>query len=182
VYRQYFLCAQEGKTRAARDLIGSGPDEARLKELCNKLELEDIVHFVPWVDRAEIVGYYQNSDIFILPSLYEGMPNVVAEAMACGNVVIASDIKGVRELIEDKITGCLVVPGNIEAIASALKEVLTDEQQFAKLKSAARTSIETRSWVRTANTYMELSYRILDEQCDGSQMPSIQGSSYTSGH
>jgi glycosyltransferase involved in cell wall biosynthesis len=145
----------------AFDLIGSGPDEARLKELCNKLELEDIVHFVPWVDRAEIVGYYQNSDIFVLPSLYEGMPNVVAEAMACGNLVIASDIKGIRELIEDKITGRLVTAGNAEAIATAMLEVLTDQQQFANLKSEARKFIETRGWHRTANTYMELSYQIL---------------------
>ena len=86
-------------------LVGDGNYRIKLEEKTKKLDLQDIVVFVGY--QTDIVKYHLIADIFVNPSLREGMPNAVIEAMGSGVFVLCSDIHAHRFLIEDYITGVL---------------------------------------------------------------------------
>ncbi len=82
-------------------IVGNGPYKSTLERLTEKYNCKDIITFVGQKDKNALLPFYQNADIFILPSLWEGMPNVVLEAMACGLPIIMSPCEGSDELIAD---------------------------------------------------------------------------------
>ena len=86
---------------------------------------------------------YQAADVFALPSLFEGMPNVVMEAMAHGTATVATRVNGAAEIIENDKTGLLVDPGNAQQLYLAVKELVLDEDKRKELGKNARKDIET---------------------------------------
>jgi glycosyltransferase involved in cell wall biosynthesis len=82
-------------------VVGDGPYREHLEHLVRENQVEDIVQFEGQKGKNEIVSYYQNADLFILPSAKEGMPNVVLEAMACGLPIIMTPCEGSSELVSD---------------------------------------------------------------------------------
>ena len=82
-------------------IVGDGPYKPTLQELVKKYHANHYVSFEGYKNKNQIRDYYQNSDIFILPSLSEGMPNVVLEAMACGLPIIMTPCEGSKELINN---------------------------------------------------------------------------------
>ncbi|MDQ7782470.1 MAG: glycosyltransferase family 4 protein [Desulfomonilaceae bacterium] len=97
----------------------------------------------------DIRRYLQKSWAFVLPSVFEGSPNVVIEAMACGLPIVSTRVDGVPELVRDYETGFMVEPQNAEALAEAMIKVLSDDEKCramgsrAREKAAAEFSIET---------------------------------------
>lgn len=82
-------------------VVGDGPYKEELIRITNEYKAQDIISFEGYKDKKEILSYYQEADIFILPSKKEGMPNVVLEAMACGLPIVMTPCEGSRELITD---------------------------------------------------------------------------------
>lgn len=80
-------------------IVGDGPYRTALEEIAKRFQVEDMVSFEGQKDKKEIRSYYQNADLFILPSEKEGMPNVVLEAMAAGLPIIMTPCEGSEELI-----------------------------------------------------------------------------------
>lgn len=123
------------------DIYGYGPLEDDLKQLVRSLSLEPKVLFhgvsnnMPWV--------YRNADLFVLPSLYEGMPNVVLEAMASGLPVIASDIGGNRELMESWAKEWLVTAESVSALTTVLTKALSNKEHLKILGQKAREMAES---------------------------------------
>jgi len=78
-------------------IVGEGPLEAKLRQLAHKLGVDDRVTFVGNVSQEHLIDYYSAADALVLPSMREGMPNVVLEALACGTPVIAARCEGVPE-------------------------------------------------------------------------------------
>jgi glycosyltransferase involved in cell wall biosynthesis len=89
------------------------------------------------VPNSEIPGYLNQADIFVLPSLYEGHPKVILEAMACAVPVVGADSPGIRELIEHGETGLLCNPDPI-GIRNALQQLLTDPELCSRLGARGR--------------------------------------------
>jgi glycosyltransferase involved in cell wall biosynthesis len=118
------------------DIYGYGPLEEELKELSRKLLIESKVVFHGVSDNMPMV--YQEADLLVLPSLYEGMPNVVLEAMASGLPVIATDIGGSRELMEKWAAEWLVSAGNVSALTAALIKALREKEYLKTLGKKAR--------------------------------------------
>lgn len=81
-------------------IVGDGPYRSELEKQVNQYNVQALVQFEGQKDKTEIVSYYQNADLFILPSAKEGMPNVVLEAMACGLPIIMTPCEGSGELID----------------------------------------------------------------------------------
>ncbi len=123
-------------------IAGSGPLSSQLKELSTKLNISRNVKFIGF--RNDIPELLSVIDIFVLPSLWEGMPNVVLEAMAAGKPVIATDTGGSKDLIDSNINGVLVEPGNSEALAEAILKLLGDPAQRQRLGESAREKVKER--------------------------------------
>ena len=101
-------------------LCGGGPDYNNITNLINKLELGYIVELKGWVNDAEKISILRESDIHILPSYFEGMPNSILEAMASGKPIISTKVGAIPELVIDGKTGFLTQPGDIDSMKSLL--------------------------------------------------------------
>jgi glycosyltransferase involved in cell wall biosynthesis len=121
-------------------LAGDGPEREALEELAHTLGVEERVLFLGY--RADVPALLAASDLVVLPSLYEGLPLSLLEAMAAEKPVIASRIGGVDELVSDGKSGLLVPPGDPSALASAIRGLLDDRDRAARLAGAGREVVE----------------------------------------
>ena len=106
----------------------------------------------------EIEKYYQASDVFVLPSNREGLPNVLLEAMACGLPVVASNLNGITDwIIKDGKNGFLFEPGDSNQLGEILLKVLDDDQLSQEVGLHARETVIKRFSMDTvANSYFNL--------------------------
>lgn len=121
-------------------LAGDGPDLARLEALCAERALGERVSFVGHIDTPE--SFVPTLDLFVNPSSTEGMPNAVLEAMASGLAIVATNVGGTAEAVEDGVTGLLVAFGDPEALCEALASVMIDAPRRAALGRAGRLRVE----------------------------------------
>lgn len=114
-------------------IVGEGSLEESLESLRNELGLEDEVKFLGY--RNDVEDLMAAADGLLLSSRWEGLPNVVLEALVAGLPVVATDVGGVRELIEDGVSGLIVPPGDTRAMAEAIRRVIhMNEMQLDALK------------------------------------------------
>jgi glycosyltransferase involved in cell wall biosynthesis len=116
-------------------LMGSGPEEQKLKALAADLGLGDSCHFLP--SAAEVSTTMRSIDIFVHPSRTESLPNAVMEAMACGCCVISSRVGGCPELMENGVHGLLVKADDLDELTAQLKAVIVDPEWRGKMAAAA---------------------------------------------
>jgi glycosyltransferase involved in cell wall biosynthesis len=126
--------------RARLVLIGEGPQAHALQELAGALGVQDEVLFAG--AQRDVRPYLQAADVFVLPSLAEGMSNALLEAMACGVPCVTTRVGGNVDLVTDGETGLLVDPGQEEPLARALLTLLDDPEGAQRLGEAARRRIE----------------------------------------
>ncbi len=112
-------------------LVGEGALKEELKILSTDLKIEKNVIFTG--ERSNIPEILSLTDIFVLPSLREGMPLTILEAMDCGKPIIATNVGGVPEIVKDGVTGILVSPKDPEALYSAMNELLDDRKRQEKM-------------------------------------------------
>jgi colanic acid/amylovoran biosynthesis glycosyltransferase len=128
-------------------LIGSGPDREMLARLIRDARLEDRVVLVGPRTRTEIADELRAADVLVAPSVRtrqgkrEGIPVVLMEAMSCGLPVVASAISGIPELVEHRVCGLLVPPGDARALADALRTLDADRDLRERLGRAARLRV-----------------------------------------
>ncbi len=104
----------------------------------------------------------ERSDIFVLPSAGEGMPNSLIEAMSCGLACVSTNIGGVRELIVHDTNGLLFKPGNTAALVECLKSLLSGETLATRLCSSAReTILKSYTIGQVTVRYMELYRKVM---------------------
>jgi glycosyltransferase involved in cell wall biosynthesis len=116
-------------------LVGDG-DVERAHALVRELGLEHEVNLTGWVTPVEVQRILRSSQVLVLPSHIEGQPMAILESMANGLCIIASPVGGIPNLI-DESCGILVPPGDVASLASALGEVVQDEQTRVRLGTAA---------------------------------------------
>lgn len=124
-------------------LLGDGELRAVLEARVRELGLEDAVWFGGFVDNP--FQYMRACQVFVLPSLQEGLPGVVIQAMACGAPVVATDAPGgTAELVHDGRTGLLVPTRNPEALTAAISRLLDDPELRASLSAEAYAIVQRR--------------------------------------
>jgi glycosyltransferase involved in cell wall biosynthesis len=116
-------------------LAGDGPERPALEAQARSLGIEGRVRFLG--HRTDIPQLLAVSDLFVLPSLYEGLPLSVLEAMAAGKPVIATQIGGTSEAVTNGETGVLVMPRDSNALAAAIQRMLTDHDLASRLAQSA---------------------------------------------
>ncbi|MGR3301541.1 MAG: glycosyltransferase [Candidatus Scalindua sp.] len=112
-------------------LVGEGALKEELKILCADLKIEKNVIFAG--ERSDISEILSLTDIFVLPSLREGLGLAILETMACGKPVIATNVGGIPEIVKDGVSGILVSPRDPEALHTAMKELLDDKEMQKKM-------------------------------------------------
>ncbi|MBI5682439.1 MAG: glycosyltransferase family 4 protein [Deltaproteobacteria bacterium] len=133
-------------------IVGRGREEQRIRNLVREEGLEDLVVFAGYVSDEELPDYYNLCDIFILPNRetkltalkgdYEGFGIVFLEANACGKPVIGGRSGGVRDAVEEGVTGVLVDPDSIDEIVSAIKNFLINKEEMYRMGIAGRQRVE----------------------------------------
>jgi sugar transferase (PEP-CTERM/EpsH1 system associated) len=118
-------------------LVGHGPESRSLQMLAATLDIENRVQFVGHSD--DVPALLRAMDIFVLPSVSEGMSNTLLEAMASGVAVVASDVGGNGELIEDGTSGLLFPSGDVRALTHRLSQLVYDAALRTRLSAAALT-------------------------------------------
>jgi glycosyltransferase involved in cell wall biosynthesis len=126
----YFLQAAHMLLSKRDDLVfviaGKGKLDAELKKLAHDLGIASAVRFLGFIE--DLDPFLKGCDLFVLASIFEGMPNVVMEAMAVGTAVVATDVNGARELMEDGKTGLIVPPRDPFALATAIGKLIDNRQ------------------------------------------------------
>src|SRR5258708_7250490 len=117
-------------------LVGEGPERPRIERLLRSLNLTDFITLAGQQD--DISPYYGIADVFLLPSLSEGCPNVLLEAMAAGVPVVATEVGGIPEVVTNLRDAILVKKRDMEGLAFATAELLKDRQLRERLVSFAR--------------------------------------------
>lgn len=141
-------------------LAGDGPERMRLEALVREQHLEGRVRFLG--HQPEVARVYAASDIVVLPSRSEGMPNALLEAMCAGVAVIATKVGGVSEVATDGETAWLVAPEDVSAMARALAHAARDGNERARRAARARALVvETMSPERRAARFVELYESVL---------------------
>ncbi|MCG2809755.1 MAG: glycosyltransferase family 4 protein [Candidatus Portnoybacteria bacterium] len=107
-------------------IAGEGPDEKKLKNLAEELNLQDKVLFLGHISHSDLPKYYSMVDVFVRPSLSEGLGNVFLEAMASGLPVIGTPVGGIPDFLEDGETGLFCEVQDPQSIAEKIKKILED--------------------------------------------------------
>jgi glycosyltransferase involved in cell wall biosynthesis len=107
-------------------LVGGGRGEDRIRSLVRELGLEDSVVLTGKMPPDELWPFLAEKDIFVFPSLSEGFPNAVMEAMACGLPIISSDFSGIDDLIRSEENGLVFPRGDASALADRIQAMSRD--------------------------------------------------------
>jgi len=147
-------------------VIGSGSESEGLKTLADRSDLP--VRFLGTVPHNSLPGLLRSAGVFILASHYEGNPKVLLEAMACGTPVIGADSPGIRELIDDGVTGLLCDPSP-DGIRQAIASLISDDALRDRLRlNATRHVVENYSLDRIVELEMEV-YKSMGNNNSGVQ-------------
>ncbi len=121
-------------------ILGDGPERARLEAVADSL----CGHIIFAGQVSDVRPFYATADVFALPSLSEGSPNVVLEAMAANLPIVATAVGGVPEMLENNESALLVPPNDPPSIAAAIASLLTDKQLAQRLAKKAATLVDTQ--------------------------------------
>ncbi len=143
-------------------LVGDGPSKGKIKGLIEKFNLKKNVIIKENVPNENMPEVYQKSDIFVLPSLNEGVPKTLLEAMACGIPVIISEFPHLEELIKN--AGLTFPKGDVHALADKIMRLIRDRELAKELGNNGRNKIvEGHSWgntvLKTTELYEEVAGR-----------------------
>lgn len=115
---------------------------AYLQHLADGLGIRSRVHFLGW--QRDVVDVIRAADLVVLPSLAEGLPIAILEAMACGKPVVATPVNGVPEAVQDGVTGLLVPPSDVDALSAAMLRLLKDPERARQMGEQGRRVAESR--------------------------------------
>lgn len=145
-----FVKVRENK-RVKLIILGEGEERKKLESLVKDLKLEEDVDMPGFMENPYV--YMARADVYVLSSWWEGLPNTLIEAMACGTPVVSTDCpSGPREILENGKYGKLVPVGDVEAMVRAIEETLENPPDSKKLRERAKAfSVE-----KAADEYLKL--------------------------
>ena len=140
-------------------ILGAGPEEEKIKDLVKN---HKNIHFFGYQNKNQTISLIRGSDILIQPSLYEGISSTILESMACKTAIIASDVGGNRELIENNQNGIIIESHNIDSFVEQIINLFDNEQLRQLLVDNALKTIEKYNWNEIGNLYLDVYQSILD--------------------
>lgn len=133
------LAADQGAFRV--QFVGDGPDRNWLERRAEELGIASQVEFAGWVDQNRLLALYAETDLFVLPSLAEGIPMVLMEAMAMEIPCVAPCITGIPELIEHGVDGMLFLVADVEDLSAKIRNLLDSPELCRGIGRRARARV-----------------------------------------
>jgi glycosyltransferase involved in cell wall biosynthesis len=139
------------------EIVGGGADEQVLRDLAARLGVARDVRFLGPLSRAMVAERYREADLFTLPSSAEAFGNVFAEALASGLPIVGSATGGIPDLVEHGSNGLLVPPGDVRALARAIRYLADDPELRTEMSIRNRAKAEaTLEWVQVTRRYLSI--------------------------
>ncbi|MDP2689743.1 MAG: glycosyltransferase, partial [Deltaproteobacteria bacterium] len=123
-------------------MVGDGSECEKARQYIRDLNLEGRIEVINYIPNHGMAEMYRQAHVFVFPSMREGMPKVVLEAMACGCPVVATDIPGCRELVLDGRNGFLVPVGSPARIRDAIQGLHDNSGRLGEMGRMSRMLIE----------------------------------------
>ena len=140
-------------------ILGSGPEEKKVQKIANE---KTNVHYLGYQSKQNTISLIRGSDLLIQPSLVEGMSSTLLEAMGCGTCIIATNVGGNSEIIENNKTGILIEPNNSEKLLDKISNLLVKKEKRINLATEARKSVEKYNWKRVGQLYLDVYESLLN--------------------
>lgn len=138
-------------------LIGDGEIKPNLEILASKLNITENVDFLGFKKQDELPAYYNAADLVLMPSLSEGSPVVLPEAMSCGSIVLTSDLPIFKQHINDKINGFIVKQKNSKDISEKVNYFLSNKAKYDRVKEFNRNYIISNfEWKQISQEYKSI--------------------------
>ncbi|WP_256393053.1 glycosyltransferase family 4 protein [Natronoarchaeum rubrum] len=169
---QYLIDAVATLQKNGKDIelriAGESPDnseneyEQKLRTQIQKNDLGDSIRLLGWVE--DMPSFFDELDVFVLPSFGEGIPGAVREALAMERPVVATDVGGTSEVVQDGQTGILVEPGNANAIADAVERIVDEPERAVEMgQSGHELIVREHSVDSYVERYESLLASLVDE-------------------
>ena len=140
-------------------IAGSGPLEEKVRNLADK---KTNVHYLGYQSKQNLLSLIQGSDLLIQPSLEEGISSTLLEAMACGTCILASNIEGISELVENNKNGLLVEPNNREKLLSKILDLLPKKEKRLRMANEGLEIVKKYDWKRVGKLYLNFYESLLN--------------------
>ena len=140
-------------------IIGSGPEESKVKQISEKF---NNIHFLGLKNKNQVIALIRGSDLLIQPSLIEGISTTLLESMACKTPIIASDIPGIREILEHNKTGILVPPNNVDLFVNEIVKTIHNNKTKDLLSNNGFTEVLNYNWENIGAKYLNLYQSLLN--------------------
>ncbi len=141
-------------------VVGSGPEESRLKALAAEIGIHGSCHFEPAT--ADVIEWLSMIDVFVLPSRTEALSNSLMEAMACSCCCVASRVGGNPELIDDEKNGLLFEVDNVGHLAQLMGDIASDGSRRKRMALAASAKMSARfTYAQAASTMQQIYESVL---------------------
>lgn len=140
------------------EIIGTGTQETELKQLTQKLGVTERVKFYGYIPHDQLPNYYQQADLFVLPSENEGMSNALLEAMACGLPVLVKDTGAARQLVNGN--GVIFKQNNANLVAEVLTNLMVDKKRLKQMAKVSLAKVKSCTWHAVSMSYARLYYEV----------------------
>lgn len=124
------------------DLIGDGPKENEMKALAKQLDIENMLTFHG--TRQDVPNFLNSADFFLLITNFEGLPLSICEAMSCGLPIVASDVGGIKEMVNHSENGYLIPRGSVSCLAESLDKLISNPLEREKMSKKSRSIYEEK--------------------------------------
>jgi len=150
-------------------IAGDGPLRSKLYNLSNELSIASRIHFLGF--RTDMPELYQTFDLFVLPSIYEAFGLVLVEAMSAGKPVVATNVGGIPEIVQDGKTGIIVPPCNSNKLSEAIIELLNNQSKSASMGLLGQKRAEEKFGLkRMVEEYQNLYFDLLAKRTGHANM------------
>ncbi len=179
-FAQLPACAPDGRRLQLR-LLAGGPQRAEYEALCQNLGQQHRTAFVGGIPHSQMPLALQQMDIFVAPSRQESFGVSVLEASACERPVVASHVGGLPEVVQHGVTGLLVPPGDVQALASALAQLVQDAPLRQAMGAAGRRLVQQHySWPTCVATMMAVYQQLAPSAAAAAVVPAADLSAVSS--
>ena len=134
-------------------IVGSGPEEKKVRGIASS---KTNVHYLGLQSKQNTISLIRGSDLLVQPSLVEGISSTLIEAMGCSTCVIASNIGGNKEIIDNNKTGILIKPNSHEELLDKISDLLTNNEKRFNITTAGFKAVKKYNWERVGQLYLDV--------------------------